>query len=57
MYKTRNYMQSFLTKRSIENEFVDFRTYYVHDQFGEIYTDLFNAMRRGDKVILTRSCS
>ena len=29
----------------------------MHDQFRQIYTDLHQAYRRKDKVILRRSCS
>ena len=48
-------MQTFSAVRSMENEFVDYETYTVRDQFKEIYLDLFKAYKRGDKVILKRS--
>ena len=57
IYKMRNKFTTFLTLRTIENEFVDFRSYYLHDHFKQIYQDLYQAYRRRDKVILRRSCS
>ena len=53
----KNKVRTFLTMRSLENEFVDFKSYQIQDQFTEIYTDLFEAFRRGDKVVLNRSLS
>jgi len=41
----------------MENEFVDFKTFHLDTQFREIYSDLHNSYRRGDKVILQRSLS
>ncbi len=52
-----NKVRTFFAIRNIENEFVDFKTHIIHDQFSEIYTDLHNAYKRGDKVILQRSLS
>jgi hypothetical protein len=43
--------------RQIEGEFVDFKVPHYPEQMGEVYGDLFNAYKRGDKVILTRSLS
>ncbi len=57
MYKLRNKFQTFFTLRNIENEFIDFKTFHVDTQFREIYHDLYNAYRRGDKVIMQRSLS
>ena len=57
VYKVKNKVQSFVAMRNMENEFVDFKTYQMHDQFKEVYVDLFNAFRRSDKVILNRSLS
>ena len=57
VYKLKNKITTFVSLRSIENEFVDFKTYQLHDQYRDIYTDLFNAYKRGDKVIMTRSLS
>ena len=57
MNSMKNKMQTFSAVRSIENEFVDYESYTVRDQFREIYLDLFKAFRRNDKVILTRSLS
>ena len=31
LYKTKNKVQSFVAMRSMENEFVDFKTYQMHD--------------------------
>ena len=57
VYKLKNKVQSFVALRSIENEFVDFKTYYLQDQMKDIYLDLSNAFKRADKVILSRSLS
>lgn len=57
LYKLRNKAQSFFTFRNFENEFIDFKTFHIDTQFREIYHDLFNAQKRGDKVIMQRSLS
>lgn len=57
LYKTRNKIWTFFALRNIENEFIDFKTFHVDTQFREIYHDLYNAYKRGDKVILQRSLS
>jgi hypothetical protein len=48
---------TFFAVRNIENEFLDFKTHLLKQQFSEIYTDLHNGYKRGDKVILQRSLS
>ena len=48
-------IQSFFAARNIENEFIDFKSYNLDRQVREIYTDLFVAYKRSDKVILQRS--
>lgn len=50
--KMRNSIWTFFAIRNIENEFIDFKTHNIQDQFSEIYTDLHNAYKRADKVIL-----
>ena len=55
IYKLRNWMQTFFWVRNIENEFVDFKTFYLQDQIPEIYHDLVEAYKRNDKVTLQRS--
>ena len=57
LYKAKLSLQNFFVNRSIETEFVDYKRYYIQEQFGEIYEDLYKAYRRGDKVIVTRSSS
>ena len=57
IYSIKNSAQTFLALRSIENEFLDFKTYKIHRDFKDIYSDLFSAYKRGDKVILNRSLS
>ena len=57
LYKIRNKISTFFNMRAIEAEFIDFKSYYLHDNFKDIYSDLSKAFRRGDKVILRRSCS
>ena len=57
MYKAKNKFQTFVALRNIENEFVDFKSYQIHDQYKEIYSDLWTAFKRSDKVILSRSLS
>ena len=52
-----NRVRTSFAVRNIENEFIDFKTFSMDRQFREIYGDLFNAYRRGDKVILQRSLS
>lgn len=53
----RNKVWTFFSVRNIENEFIDFKVFNLDHQFKEIYVDLHNAYRRGDKVILQRSLS
>jgi hypothetical protein len=53
----KNKVHTFFSLRNIENEFIDFKSFYFDTQLKEIYTDLYNAYKRGDKVILTRSLS
>ena len=48
----KNKLWTFFATRNIENEFIDFKTHVIQDQFAEIYTDLHNAYKRADKVIL-----
>jgi len=55
--KLRNRVWTFFATRNIENEFIDFKTHVISEQFTEIYTDLHSAYKRGDKVILQRSLS
>jgi len=50
--KIRNKVWNFFAVRNIENEFIDFKTFHLDRQFREIYTDLHNAYKRADKVIL-----
>ena len=50
--KVKNGIWTFFATRNIENEFIDFKTHVIQDQFSEIYTDLHNAYKRADKVIL-----
>ncbi len=57
LLKLRNRVWTFFSVRNVENEFIDFKVYNMDKQFREIYGDLFNAYRRGDKVILQRSLS
>ncbi|CDW85097.1 UNKNOWN [Stylonychia lemnae] len=57
LYKAKNKVQTFFSLRNMENEFIDFKTFHLDTQFREIYSDLYNSYRRGDKVILQRSLS
>ena len=57
IYQMKNKVQSFVAWRSMENEFADFKSYYINDQLREIYDDLYKSYRRYDKVILNRSMS
>ena len=57
LYKARNKLWTFFAMRNIENEFVDFKSYNIDQQFREIYSDLWLAQKRGDKVNLQRSLS
>ena len=43
--------------RNVENEFIDFKSYNLDQQFREIYGDLSLAYKRVDKVNLQRSLS
>jgi hypothetical protein len=52
LLKLRNRIWTFLAVRNIENEFIDFKVFSLDGQFKEIYTDLHNAYKRSDKVIL-----
>lgn len=56
-YNMFNGMKSFVSYRNIENEFVDYETFQATYQYRQIYYDLFNAYKRNDKVILSRSLS
>ena len=55
LYKMRNKVHSFFSIRNMENEFVDFKSIYLHDQIPEIYNDCSDACRRRDKVTMKRS--
>eukprot|EP00347_Sterkiella_histriomuscorum_P008414 403345184 len=57
LYKAKNKFITFFSLRNMENEFIDFKTFHVDNQFREIYHDLHGAFKRGDKVILQRSLS
>lgn len=57
LMKARNKIWTFFATRNIENEFIDFKLHSIDEQFREIYTDLYQAYKRGDKVILQRSLS
>ena len=57
LYKAKNKVHTFFSLRNMENEFIDFKTFHLDTQFREIYTDLYNSYKRGDKVILQRSLS
>jgi hypothetical protein len=57
LLKMRNRLWTFLAVRNIENEFIDFKIFNLDGQFKEIYSDLHNAYKRSDKVILQRSLS
>ena len=50
-------VRTFIASRSIENEFVDYASYRIPEQFKDVYLDLFNAYKRNDKVIMKRSLS
>jgi hypothetical protein len=52
LMKARNRIWTFFSLRNVENEFIDFKPHNVEAQFKEIYIDLHNAYKRGDKVIL-----
>ena len=53
----RNRCWTFFAIRNIENEFIDFKSHNLQQQFSEIYVDLHTAYKRADKVILQRSLS
>lgn len=57
LMKSRNKLWTFLAVRNIENEFIDFKVFNMEHQFREIYSDLYSAYKRADKVILQRSLS
>ena len=57
LMKMRNKVWTFFAVRNIENEFIDFKVHALDEQFKEIYHDLYQAYKRGDKVILQRSLS
>ena len=50
-------VRTFFSLRNVENEFVDFKTYYFMGQMRNIYDDLYTAYNRRDKVIFERSLS
>ncbi len=57
LLQLRNTIWTFFSLRNVENEFIDFKSHNIDTQFREIYVDLHNAYKRGDKVILQRSLS
>ena len=57
LYKMINKARSFIAMRSIENEFVDFKTYNVQRQFKEINTNIYHGFSKRDKVRLQKSLS
>ena len=54
---TKNSIWTFFATRNIENEFVDFRSYLIQEQFTGIYSQVQNAFKSKDKVVLQRSLS
>jgi hypothetical protein len=54
---TRNSIWTFFATRNIENEFVDFRSYMITEQFTGIYSQVQAAFKSKDKVVLQRSLS
>jgi len=53
----KNKMLSFFATRNIENEFLDFKSFYINGQLKEVYEDLYVAYKKKDKVTLQRSLS
>ena len=41
----------------MQDKFKDFKTFYVNDQFHDIYVDLYHGYKRRDLVMLQRSLS
>ena len=56
-YKLQNKAVSFMALRSIENEFVDFKTYNMQRHFKEINAHVYQAFNKRDKVRLQKSLS
>ena len=56
-YQVLNRARSFMAIRNIENEFVDFKSYNLDQQFREINKSVYKAYQKGDKVNLQRSLS
>ena len=56
-YKIKNRVQTFMSLRNIENEFVDFKTYNIDKNFKEINSSVCIAFSKRDKVRLQRSLS
>lgn len=50
-------MQSHRELKLLEKHFLDFKYYYIKDQFGDIYHYLYTGYKRGDRVLLSRSLS
>ena len=50
-------VKSFLAIRNIENEFVDFKSFNLSQQFRDINTSLYKAYQKNDKVNMQRSLS
>ena len=57
IYKLKNQFYTFNAIRSIENEFVDFKTYSINKNFKAINADVYTAFNKRDKVRLQRSLS
>ena len=52
IYKLKNQFYTFNAIRSIENEFVDFKTYSINKNFKAINSDVYTAFNKRDKVRL-----
>ena len=57
LYQLASRARTFMAIRNIENEFVDFKTHHMQEQFIDINYRLYRAFQKNDKVNMQRSLS
>lgn len=57
VYRAKDWYGSHRVEKEMQAKFKDFKTFYVNDQFQDIYTDLYYGYKRRDLVMMQRSLS
>jgi hypothetical protein len=57
VYRAKDWYESHRVEKEMQAKFKDFKTFYVNDQFQDIYTDMYYGYKRRDLVMMQRSLS